>query len=275
MGSAILSGLLDSTRSESQSAKITRFIVSTKSASSAEKLRSTYAADSTRVDIAPGQNLRAMQEANIVMLACKPFLAEEILSEEGVAEALVGKFVISVMAGKTPEEIMSFIYKNKALPTDTEKPVIVRAMPNVAASIGKSVTIIEGNPALSAERAAILSWAFEQIGTVKYVASNLVDAGSIISGASMALVSVALDGILDGAVIEGYRRGEALEISAQVLEGMAGLLREGVHPAVLRENISSPRGCTIQGLFTLEKKGVRGTFAEAVVNGTKHLRGEK
>ncbi|KAF7592443.1 delta 1-pyrroline-5-carboxylate reductase [Aspergillus hancockii] len=275
MGSAILNGLLSSTRADPQSAKITRYIVSTKSDSSASRLRSTYAEDASRLDIAAGQNLAAMQQADIIMLACKPFLAAEILSEPGVAEALVGKFVISVMAGKTPDDIMEFIYKNnkEALENGTlAKPVIVRAMPNVAASLGKSVTIIEENAELSAERAEILSWVFERVGTVKYVASNLVDAGSIISGASMALMSVALDGILDGAVIEGYRRGEALEISAQVLEGMAGLLREGAHPAVLRENISSPRGCTIQGLFTLEKKGVRGTFAEAIVKGTEHLR---
>ncbi|OGM48455.1 pyrroline-5-carboxylate reductase [Aspergillus bombycis] len=254
MGSAILSGLLDATRSEPATAKITHFTVSTKSATSAAKLRAEYAADSSRVTVAHGANVRAMQDADIVMLACKPFLAQSILAEPGVSAALVGKFVISVMAGKTPAEIMEFIYGDGGSAQTTEnRPVIVTAMPNVAARLRQSMTII---------------------GTVKFVAPDLVNAGSMVSGAAMALMSLAVDGIMDGAVMEGFRRPDAMEVSAQVLEGLAGLLREGVHPAVLRESISSPKGCTIQGLYALEKNGVRGAYAEALVRGIKHLRGE-
>ncbi|GAB1197183.1 hypothetical protein APSETT444_006474 [Aspergillus pseudonomiae] len=276
MGSAILSGLLDATRSEPATAKITHFTVSTKSAISAAKLRAEYAADSSRVTVAHGANVRAMQDADIVMLACKPFLAQSILAEPGVAAALAGKFVISVMAGKTPAEIMEFVYGDdggSASQTE-DRPVIVTAMPNVAARLRQSMTIVEENEALSPERAEVLKWIFEQIGTVKFVAPDLVNAGSMVSGAAMALMTVAVDGIMDGAVMEGFRRPDAMEVSAQVLEGLAGLLREGVHPAVLRESISSPKGCTIQGLYALEKNGVRGAYAEALVRGIKHLRGE-
>ena len=53
-----------------------------------------------------------MQEANIVLLACKPYLAEEVLGEPGVREALAGKLVISIMAGKTPEHIEKYIYRD-------------------------------------------------------------------------------------------------------------------------------------------------------------------
>ncbi|KAB8228924.1 delta 1-pyrroline-5-carboxylate reductase [Aspergillus alliaceus] len=276
MGSAILSGLLDATRSEPQTAKITHFNISTKSAASASNLRTTYSADASRLTITHGANVRAMQEADIIMLACKPFLAQDILSQPGVAGALLGKFVISIMAGKSAAEISELIYAGSGSGVaEDKKPVIVTAMPNVAARLRQSMTIVEENAALSAERAEILQWIFGQIGRVKYVAPEMVDAGSMVSGAAMALVSLAVDGILDGAVMEGFRRGEALEVSAQVLEGLAGLLREGVHPAVLRESISSPRGCTIQGLYALEKNGVRGAYAEALVRGTKHLRGEK
>ncbi|KAE8377067.1 pyrroline-5-carboxylate reductase dimerization-domain-containing protein [Aspergillus bertholletiae] len=274
MGSAILGGLLDATRSEPKAAKVNRFLVSTKSVASATKLREEYRADVSRVIVAHGANVHVMQEADIVMLACKPFLAQAILSEPGVAEALAGKFVISVMAGKSPAEIMGFIYGDSSLPPVESRPVIVTAMPNVAARLRQSITIVEENPALSADRAEILKWIFEQIGTVKFVAPDLVNAGSMVSGAAMALMTVAVDGIMDGAVMEGFRRPEAMEVSAQVLEGLAGLLREGVHPAVLRESISSPKGCTIQGLYVLEKNGVRGAYAEALVRGIKHLRGE-
>ncbi|KAE8311573.1 pyrroline-5-carboxylate reductase dimerization-domain-containing protein [Aspergillus transmontanensis] len=271
MGSAILDGLLEATRSEPQNSKIEYFIATTKSAASAEKLSEKYRSDPSRVLVASGSNVKVMEQSDIILLACKPFLARSILSEPGVAKALRGKFVISVMAGKTPAEIMEYIY---GISPPANRPVIVTAMPNVAARLRQSMTIIEENPALSKDRAEILKWIFEQIGTVKFVAPDLVNAGSMVSGAAMALLTLAVDGIMDGAVMEGFRRADAMEVSAQVLEGLAGLLREGVHPAVLRESISSPRGCTIQGLYALEKNGVRGAYAEALVRGIKHLRGE-
>ncbi|KAE8340187.1 hypothetical protein BDV24DRAFT_175472 [Aspergillus arachidicola] len=273
MGSAILDGLLEATRSEPQNSKIEYFIATTKSAASAEKLSEKYRSDPSRVLVASGSNVKVMEQSDIILLACKPFLAQTILSEPGVDEALRGKFVISVMAGKTPAEITRFIYGDNST-RSPNKPVIVTAMPNVAARLRQSMTIIEENPALSKDRAEILTWIFEQIGTVKFVAPDLVNAGSMVSGAAMALLTLAVDGIMDGAVMEGFRRPDAMEVSAQVLEGLAGLLREGVHPAVLRESISSPRGCTIQGLYALEKNGVRGAYAEALVRGIKHLRGE-
>lgn len=273
MGSAILGGILDATREDfesGQTPKISRFIVSTRSAGSADRLRSTFDADKARVAVGHGQNLRAVQEADIVLLACKPFLAEEILNEEGICGALSGKLVISIMAGKTPSDIRNMLNEEVQSP-----PLIVRAMPNVASRIRQSLTIVEENDDLPQPLAETLTWMFSQIGTVKYLPANQFDIGGHLAGASMAIMTVPLDGILDGCVVEGIRRAEALEMAAQVFTGMAGLLRQGDHPAVMRESISSPRGFTIQSLLTLERQGVRGAFADSMINGAKHLRGEK
>jgi pyrroline-5-carboxylate reductase len=280
MGSAILSGLLDATRpttttdsNATSSAKISWFIVSTKSAASAQRLCDEFQADESRVHIAHSQNLAAMQEADIVLLACKPYLAEEVLGEPGVREALAGKLVISIMAGKTPEDIERYIYGDSPADENESKAIIVRAMPNVAARLRQSMTIIESNDDLSEDMADTVTWIFEQIGKVKFLATDLFDIGSMLVGSSIAVLTVPLDGILDGCVAEGLRRADALEMAAQNLIGMAGLLREGVHPAVLRESISSPRGCTIQGLLTVEKEGVRGACAQAMIDGARHLKG--
>ncbi|KAI9043170.1 pyrroline-5-carboxylate reductase [Aspergillus affinis] len=283
MGSAILGGILDATREEHKAGgkpTISRFIVSTKSAASAERLQSTFEADKDRLVVGYGQNLRACKGAGIIMLACKPFLAAEILSEKGISQALEGKLVISIMAGKNPTEIHKFIYpfgrpSNSFFDGDFKAPIIVRAMPNVAARIRQSLTIIEENPDLPEHLSETVTWMFSQIGTVKYLPSDLFDAGGHLAGASMAIFTVPLDGILDGCVAEGIRRAEALEMAAQVLTGMAGLLREGDHPALMRESISSPRGVTIQSLLTLERQGVRGAFADSMINGVKPLKGEK
>jgi pyrroline-5-carboxylate reductase len=61
-------------------------------------------------------------------------------------------------------------------------------------------------------------------------------------------------------------------MTAQCLLGLAKMLKDGHHPAVLRESISSPRGCTIQGLLAVERAGVRSAFADSIIAGTGHLK---
>ncbi|PYI00586.1 pyrroline-5-carboxylate reductase [Aspergillus sclerotiicarbonarius CBS 121057] len=282
MGSSILSGLLSATRT--QEGKITHFIVSTKTSASAERLRKEYAADLFRVDIAHDANLLAIRQADIVLLACKPFLAKGILSAHGIADAMAGKLVISIMAGMTPGDILGCLGDGDGDTEDREgkKVRIVRAMPNVAARLGKSMTVVEvpeadgdGNGGIGEEEVEVVEWVFGVIGKVKFLTPELFDVGTMLVGASIGVMTVPVEGVLDGCVVEGLRRGEALEMMAQTLEGMAALLREGVHPAVLRESISSPRGCTIQGVMTVERAGVRAKFADAMIDGTRHLRGAK
>ncbi|KAF4259242.1 hypothetical protein KXV27_002838 [Aspergillus fumigatus] len=272
MGSAILSGLLDATRrttdsNGSPSAKISRFIVSTKSAASAHRLGEEFQADKDRVDIRHSDNLLAMQEADIVLLACKPYLAEEVLGELGVREALAGKLVISIMAGKSPEDIEKYIYRDTPADDAESKAIIVRAMPNVAARLRQSMTIIEINNNLSHDIADTLTWIFELIGKVKFLAADLFDIGTMLVGSSIAVLTVPLDGILDGCVAEGLRRADALEMAAQNLIGMAGTNEDEVRK-------------TVQDMKSLGFKGVilgyaRESIAKADENDNSSFHAEK
>ncbi|PWY85026.1 pyrroline-5-carboxylate reductase [Aspergillus heteromorphus CBS 117.55] len=281
MGSAILNGLLSATAPSTSSIpanppKITTFIINTKTANSAARLRSQYAPSTTQaqVTITHGQNVQAMQQADVILLACKPFLARGILSEPGIQEAVRGKIVVSIMAGVKTQDILGWVYGEGYSEDLEEEPVIVRAMPNVAARLGESMTIVEvpEGEAEEGEVMGLMGWLFGAIGKVKVVAADLFDVGTMLVGASMAVLTVPLEGVLDGCVAEGLRRAEALEMAAQTMVGMAALLRDGVHPAILRESISSPRGCTIQGVLAVERAGVRGRFADALIEGTRHLK---
>ncbi|CAH0045144.1 unnamed protein product [Clonostachys solani] len=269
MGSAILSGLLDATRSQSDP-PVSSFIVVTKTVESADRLKRRFEQDKSRLLVRHGASVWAMEQADIVILGCKPHMAELVLGEEGVGDALSGKFLVSVLGGKTPQVLESYIHKNDGT---GRGPYVVRAMPNVAARVRKSMTIIEHNPNLPDELNDTLGWIFGQIGEVKVLATDLFDIGSMLVGSSMAILSVGLDGILDGCVMEGIRRPEALEMAAQGLLGMAELLRRGEQPAAYREEVSSPRGATITGILTVEKAGVRGTFAQSMIDGTRKLQG--
>ncbi|CAG9952280.1 unnamed protein product [Clonostachys rosea f. rosea IK726] len=251
MGSAILSGLLDATRSQSDP-PVSSFIAVTNTVESADRLRCRFEQDKSRLLVRHGASVWAMEQADIVILGCKPYMAELILGEEGAGDALSGKFLVSVLGGKTPQVLESYIPKND---NTSRGPYVVRAMPNVAAKVRKSMTIIEHNPTLPDELNNALSWIFSQIGEVKVLATDQFDIGSMLVGSSMAILSVGLDGILDGCVMEGIRRSEALEMAAQSLLGMAELLRQGEQPAAYRESVSSPRGATIAGILTVEKAG--------------------
>ncbi|PQE22470.1 pyrroline-5-carboxylate reductase protein [Rutstroemia sp. NJR-2017a BVV2] len=147
----------------------------------------------------------------------------------------------------------------------------VRAMPNLAAQIGESITLISlGTTPISEKFTEISGWIFKQIGETSYIADNLYQAGAVLAGATPAWFTLALDGILDGAVSEGIKRGVAMEILAQSMLGTAKMIQSGEHPAILREKISSPKGTTIQGLKTLEKGGIRSSFTDAFIDSTQH-----
>ncbi|RAL10210.1 pyrroline-5-carboxylate reductase [Aspergillus homomorphus CBS 101889] len=270
MGSAILSGILDVTRDDPTSSPFGRIIACTKTEQSATKLREQYYEDLSRVEFRAGDSLSAVREADYVMLGCKPYLVEAVIADEGMADALAEKFIISIIAGKTPAVLAGYITEYASPSLKASQPSVSRAIPNVAASLRESMTVVELPAHCKPENREVVEWMFSQLGQVKVLSADLFDLGSMLV-AALAPMSVAVDGILDGCVAEGMRRSEASEMTAQCLLGLAQLLKSGIHPAVLRESISSPRGCTIQSLLTVEKAGVRSAFAEAIINGTRHL----
>ncbi|RAH50555.1 pyrroline-5-carboxylate reductase, partial [Aspergillus brunneoviolaceus CBS 621.78] len=257
MGSAILSGILDATRADPTTSPFGRIIACTKTEQSASRLREQYAQDRARVEVRADANLATVREADYVMLGCKPYLVEAVIAADGMADALAEKFIISVIAGKTPAVLAGYITEYASAEVKASaRPSVARAIPNVAASVRESMTVVELPAECAAANREVVEWMFAQLGQVKVVAPELFDLGSMLV-AALAPLSVAVDGILDGCVAEGMRRAEASEMTAQCLLGLAQLLKGGVHPAVLRESISSPRGCTIQSLLTVEKAGVR------------------
>jgi pyrroline-5-carboxylate reductase len=271
MGTAVLSGIL-ANRNTAKEAPITKFIACVQTPSSAERLRTTYQAHLDCLAILENNNLTAFQCADVILLACKPYLAPQILSAAGVRNALSGKLLISVLAGSAPAKLDTLIYGHHS--KHELRCHIIRATPNMAASLGSSMTLLEASPQpLPPSLAGIASWIFSQVGTVKYVSPDVFDAASVLTGSGIAFLTIAVDGMLDGAVAEGIKRSDAKEMLAQTLKGMAELLGAGgAHPAVLREEISSPRGTTIRGLLALEQGGVRGSFGRAVMEAVGRVR---
>jgi pyrroline-5-carboxylate reductase len=280
MGGAVLNGILAAAFSKpsTEPKPISNFIACTKSASSAARIRSSIAAEhQDLIKVVSGQNVQTMKEADVVILGCKPFMADDVLREEGVREALAGKLVISMLAGQSCENLTRIIKEgplgSESPETQAADPGVMKIIPNIGAQFGESMSIIETpSAAVSQAMAETAEWIFNQVGKVKYLAPEQTGLATVLVGATLASLTLPIEGLLDGCVAEGFKRADAMEMVLQGIRGLSAVLESGAHPAVVRESISSPRGCTIQALLSLEKAGTRSEFAEAMIRGNKHLK---
>lgn len=150
---------------------------------------------------------------------------------------------------------------------------VVRAMPNLAATIGKSSTALTGPR--EAEEAGDLEFAralFATVGDVYDLPERLFDAFTGMSASAPAYIAVVAEALADGGVKQGIPRAQALRLAADVLIATGELLRKK-HPGVLKDEVSSPGGTTIYGLAALEARGLRAALVEAVEAAT--LRGHQ
>jgi pyrroline-5-carboxylate reductase len=290
MGIAILSGILASllemqgpkplqTPSSGTSTPVevvpqrlpSRFIACVRRPESAKKVKAALWEHSSLVKVVQNENVPSVTKAEVIVLACKPYMVQELLSEPGMARALHGKLLISICAGVTVERIEKVLHG--AVPEhdpDVDgRCRIVRAMPNTASLIRESMTVIgSSNPALPPETAGLVTWIFRRIGDVVYLPPQTMDACTALCGSGPAFFALMLEAAIDGAVAMGLPRVEAQRMAAQTMRGTAGLVLHGDHPALLRDKVSTPGGCTIGGLLVLEEGRVRGTVARAVREAT-------
>lgn len=219
-------------------------------------------------------NVCAVQESDIVLLAFKPVKREEVFGAAGFKEALKGKLVISIMAGITIKELDRLAFEGQNISENSRPLQAVRAMPNMAAKIREAVTLFTANPETLTERSQeIAEWVFSQVGEAQMVAESTFDISAVLVGCAGSLLLLAVDGLLDAAVAEGVKRPEATKMVVNSAIGMLKLVPAGEHPSVLREKIASPGGCSIRALLELEKLGVRSAFTSAILAAAERSKG--
>jgi pyrroline-5-carboxylate reductase len=243
-----------------------RFIACVRRDVSAKKIEKIMAAHRTPLSIYVNNNVKAVQEADVVLLSCKPQMFREILGAEGIKEALAGKMLISILAGVTAAQIETLLYGGTT-PQDACR--VVRAMPNTASFVRESMTVIAtSTPPLPSEWNNLITWIFSRIGRVVQLPPSAMDASTALCGSGPAFMALVLEALADGGVAMGLPRAESQLMAAQVMKGTAGLVIAGDHPAILRDKVSTPGGCTIGGLLVLEEGSVRGSVARAVREAT-------
>lgn len=200
-------------------------------------------------------NREAVDYGDTIVLAVKPQVFDIVARDFVGISVTEPPLVVSILAGVAIERL------EKAFPG---WPVI-RAMPNTPATVGYGMTAIAvGNRAMS-EHMELASQLFRAVGDVVQVAEPLLDGVTGLSGSGPAYVAIVIESLADGGVAAGLSRATANKLALQTVLGTAQLLQTtGMHPAELKDRVTSPGGTTISGIACLEELGLRSALIEAV-----------
>ncbi|KAL8940040.1 MAG: hypothetical protein Q9211_002471 [Gyalolechia sp. 1 TL-2023] len=243
-----------------------RFIACVTGDASAKRVKDALSSHLSSITILQRQNLKGIQQADVVILACKPKnLKDGILQESGMRQALQGKILISILAGTSVESLEENIYGLTPSYGEEDRCRIVRVMPNTASLIRSSMTVIaDSEPSLSSSQAALVTWLLSRIGRVVHLPPYMMDAATALCGSGPAFFALFLEAMADGAVAMGLPRAQAQIMAAQTMKGTAEMVQNGQHPALLREQVCTPGGCTAGGLQVLEDGKVRASLATGI-----------
>ena len=233
---------------------------------SAERVKKALDKYSRDLHVLQNDNISGVKAANTIILGCKPYMARDILSGEEMRTALHNKLLISICAGLSVSHIETILYHGQPYHDQCR---VVRAMPNTAALVRQSMTVIaKPEPPLTSELDSLVNWIFSRVGKVVNLPAATMDASTALAGSSPAFIALMLQSLADGAVAMGLPRAEAQIMAAQAMRGTADMVLSGEHPALVSEKISTPGGCTIGGLLVLEEGNMRGTIARGVREAT-------
>lgn len=207
--------------------------------------------------IALDDNHSIMKNSRIIILAVKPNSFGELLDE--ISDDITDEHIlISIAAGISTDYI-----KEKT----SYKCKVVRIMPNTPALVGEGMTAICMNRDLDDSERKIINSIFSSLGRVEEVDEELINGVTAISGSSPAYVYLFIEALADGGVMMGLPREQSYRMAAQSVLGAAKMVLElGKHPGELKDMVCSPKGTTIEAIYTLEKNNFRGSIMEAMKN---------
>jgi len=181
-----------------------------------------------------------------VLLCVKPANVEEI-SQKLKGNARV---IFSVLAGTKVEKIKEYLKPN----------AVVRTMPNLAASVQKSMTTLTGDIEFKEEAETLLG----AIGSTQWLGSEKeIDIATALAGSGPAYLALMAEALADGAVKQGLKRDDAMAIMRGLFGGFGELIQD-IHPALLKDGVMSPGGTTAAGYGALEDGNVRASCINAV-----------
>jgi pyrroline-5-carboxylate reductase len=251
MGEALIRGLHKSDRAKFKVTGTTRSKES--AAEAAKRLEVTVHND----------NEKAAKDAEVILFCVKPYQAEKVLSE--MKGSLTSKqLLISILTGIGTDQLSKW---------SGGKIPVIRSMPNMPAQIGMGMSVMSAGPGAKPEHLEVAETIFGTVGRTAVVEENLMDGVTGLNGSGPAYIYLVIEALADAGVKVGLPRKTAMTIAAQNLLGASHMVLErGVHPAALKDEVTTPAGCTVDGLMALEEGRLRATLIKAVLAATKKAR---
>lgn len=206
-------------------------------------------------------NLEAVSKSDIIILAVKPQMIAQVLPQ--ILPALnKEKVIISIAAAITTNFIEGKLNKDIA---------VIRAMPNIASLVNEGMTVICPGKFVEEKHLSLAVKIFSSVGKVEAIhRENLMDVVTALSGSGPAYSYMMIESLTDGGVRMGLPRELARKLAAQaVLGGAQMVLQTGLHPALLKDEVTTPAGVTIDGLMELEDGGFRVALIKAIDRATQ------
>ncbi len=198
--------------------------------------------------------LEAVEAADTVLIAVKPYVIEGVLAE--LKDALKGKALVSVVLGYDCDRLT-------ALLDDSTRVQFV--MPNTPAMVGAGVMLFEQRNTLNPDERAQIMSVFSALGVVEELPSRLMGIGGAVSGCGPAFCALVIEALADAGVKYGLPRTTAYLLASQTLAGTGRMqIETGMHPGAIKDGVCSPAGTTIRGVEALERAGLRAAMLDAV-----------
>ena len=208
-------------------------------------------------------NVAAVDGADIVFICVKPQVVQELA--EQIADKITNKqLVISVAASVHTSQIESALGAGAP---------VVRAMPNTPSVVGQGMTALCKGQYAKPEHVESASALFNAVGRTVVVDEKHMDAVTGLSASGPAYIYIILESLAEAGVKVGLPRDIATLLAAQTTLGAATVVLEtGDHPALLKDAVTTPAGCTIDGIMELEEGKLRVTLIKAVVKAAQRAK---
>ena len=208
-------------------------------------------------------NVEAAKGADVIVIGVKPQVVEDVVRE--ISSHLTPKQLIISVAASVPTSMIE-----QSLPPNVP---VIRAMPNTPCLLGAGMTAISKGKHASADDVALTTHLFNVVGRTVVVDEKHMDAVTALSASGPAYIYIILESLAEAGVKVGLPRDIATLLAAQTTLGAAKVVLEtGDHPALLKDAVTTPAGCTIDAIMELEEGKLRVTLIKAVVKAAQRAK---